>query len=232
MPVKSLQSAVRVLAAFEAVAEHQPVGVSELARILEDDKSAIQRALVTLADAGWIERAGDRGAWQVTQRVLAIVQRRAGLRERARAMIVSLRDQTGETVALNVPENGQVVVLDVAESPHMVRTVAPVGRPVPAATAAAQAILAYLDPDDLERQLGGAPDRTTRARLAEVRTRGWAIHAGEIAAGVRAVGAPVRDAYGRVIASISISGPVDRMPEDRVDEYGEMVVAAVGRVQA
>jgi DNA-binding IclR family transcriptional regulator len=230
MPVKSMQSAVRVLAAFEAVAEHQPVGVSELARVLGDDKSALQRALVTLADAGWIESVDGRGAWQVTPRVLAVVQRRAGLRDRARALVVSLRDRTGETVALNVPENGQVVVLDVADSPHMVRTAAEVGRPIPVATAAAQAILAFLGPEDLERYLGAAPDPVLLARLAEVRQRGWAIHAGEVAAGVRAVGAPVRDAYGQVIASISISGPVDRMPGDRIKECGEMVLAAVQRI--
>jgi IclR family transcriptional regulator, acetate operon repressor len=230
MPVKSMQSAVRVLAAFEAIAEHQPVGVSELARILGDDKSALQRALATLADAGWIEPAGGRGTWQVTPRVLAVVQRRSGLRDRARAMIVSLRERTGETVALNVPENGQVVVLDVADSPHMVRTAAEVGRSIPVATAAAQAILAFLAPADLERYLGAAPDSGLLARLAEVRERGWAIHAGEVAAGVRAVGAPVRDAYGQVIASISVSGPVNRMPEDRIREYGELVLAAAGQV--
>lgn len=230
MPVKTMQSAVRVLAAFEAVAEYQPVGVSQLSRVLADDKSAVQRALVTLAEAGWIERGRDRGSWQVTPRVLAVVQRRAGLRDRARALIVSLRDRTGETVALNVPENAQVVVLDVANSRHLVRTAAEAGRSVHPATAAAQAILAFLDPPDLERYLGDAADSQLLTRLAEVRERGWAIHAGEVSAGVRAVGAPVRDAYGRVIASVSISGPADRMPDERISEYGALLLAAVGQV--
>src|SRR5436190_825116 len=110
MAVKHVQSASRVLATFEALAEHQPIGVGALARILEDDKSGVQRALMTLADAGWIERVGDGTRWEVTSRVLVLAQRRSGLRERARATLEALRDETEETVILNVPESGQIVV--------------------------------------------------------------------------------------------------------------------------
>src|SRR5437016_10707192 len=73
MAVKHVQSATRVLATFEALADHQPVGVGALARVLDDDKSAVQRALMTLAEAGWIRRTpADRTRWEVTTRVLAL----------------------------------------------------------------------------------------------------------------------------------------------------------------
>ena len=49
----------RVLEVFEAVAEHQPVGVAALSRMLGIDKSAVQRALVTLAEQGWIQARDD-----------------------------------------------------------------------------------------------------------------------------------------------------------------------------
>ena len=47
MAVKASQSATRVLAALEAVAAHQPVGISALAKLLQDDRSAVQRAVAT-----------------------------------------------------------------------------------------------------------------------------------------------------------------------------------------
>ena len=47
--------------------------------------------------------------------------------------------------------------------------------------------------------------------LQEIRRRGWAQSAGERAAGVASVSAPVRDANGDVVAAISVSGPIDRM---------------------
>jgi IclR family acetate operon transcriptional repressor len=126
MAVKRLQSAARVLATFEALADNQPLGVGALARVLEDDKSAVQRALMTLAAAGWIRRAaGDGTRWEVTTRVLGLAhtaQRRSGLRDRIRPTLEALRESTGETVILNVPENGQIVVLDVVESMRLVRT--------------------------------------------------------------------------------------------------------------
>src|SRR5256885_2890047 len=213
MAVKHVQSATRVLATFEALADHQPVGVGALARVLDDDKSAVQRALMTLAEAGWIRRTpADRTRWEVTTRVLALAhgaQRRTGLRERARPILEKLRDQTGETAILNVPESGQVVVLDVAESNQLVRTVPGIGLVVPPLTSAAgQAILAWLPPDAVE-EFGVDDD----GRLAGVRDRGWSVNDRDSTPGASAVGAPVFDGDGRPVASITLSAPAPRMPK-------------------
>jgi IclR family acetate operon transcriptional repressor len=233
MAVKHVQSAARVLAVFEAVAGHQPIGVSALARLLADDKSAVQRALMTLDDAGWIERVESGGHWEVTARVLVLVQRRSGLLERTRASLEALRDETDETVILNVPEEGQLLVLDVVESNQLVRTSPAVGFAVPTTTSAAgQAILAYLSGDELALYVGGLPDQRLAQRLAEVRRRGWAINSGDVTPGARAVGAPILDAQHRAIASITISAPADRMPTEVQDALGPLVVAAARRLSS
>jgi DNA-binding IclR family transcriptional regulator len=233
MVVKHVQSAARVLAAFEAVAEHQPVGVSALARILHDDKSGVQRALMTLADAGWIDRVEPGGGWKVAPRVLVVVQRRAGLRERARATLEALRDETDETVILNVPESGQIVVLDVVESSQLVRTAPHIGFAVPPATSAAgQAILAHLPEAEIAPYTGAPPDRGVLARLEEVRTRGWGVNAGDVTPGAHAVGAAILDADRRAIASITVSAPADRLPPPLQETFGHLVVAAARRLSS
>ena len=83
--------------------QHQPVGVSDLARLLDEDKSAIQRDIMTLVDAGWVGSAsGTPGKWQLTAHILAVAHMGAvsnDLRQRARGALEALRDASGETVS-------------------------------------------------------------------------------------------------------------------------------------
>ena len=43
MAVKPVQAVTRALAVLDAVAQHEPVGVAALGRILGEDTSAVQR---------------------------------------------------------------------------------------------------------------------------------------------------------------------------------------------
>ena len=120
MSVKPIRSAMRVLEAIELIAEHQPIGVGELARLLGEDKSGVQRSLVSLAESGWI-RALPEGPtrWELTTRVLVVAshaQAMAGIGPLIRPLMVSLRDRTQETVVCAVPDGERVVITDVVES--------------------------------------------------------------------------------------------------------------------
>ena len=235
MAVKQVQSAARVLATFEALADNQPLGVGALARVLGDDKSAVQRALMTLSAAGWIRRAGGDGSqWEVTTRILGLAnraQRRSGLRDRIRPALEILRQSTDETIILNVPESGQIVVLDVVESTQLVRTAPKVGFVVPAlSSAAGQAILAHLDDAGVALYAGRPPDARLRKRLADVRERGWSINAGDESPGARAVGVAIIGNEQRPVASITVSAPADRLPDATIEVLGPQLVALAHRL--
>lgn len=231
MAVKHVQSAARVLLTFEALAEHQPIGVGALARVLDEDKSAVQRALMTLADVGWIQRvAGDPQRWEAASRIRSLapgLQRRNDVRDRAHPVLEALRDATEETVLLAIPANGTVVVIDVVESHRMVRTAPAVGFVVPPATSAAgQAILARLPDDELATYLDIPIDDALRDRLSTVRDRGWAVNDHDVTPGVSAVAAAVLDAWDRPLASIAVSGPADRLPPAALEQLGAQTAAA------
>src|SRR5687768_1570267 len=102
-----------MLAVLEEIARHQPIGVSDLARLLEADKSAVQRDIMTLADAGWIGSApATPSKWQLTAHILAVAHMgnmSSDLRQRARSALEALRDTSGETVLLTVPDIGRFV---------------------------------------------------------------------------------------------------------------------------
>lgn len=234
MAVKQVQSAGRVLATFEALARHQPIGVGALARLLGDDKSAVQRALTTLAAAGWIAPASDGGTgWELTNHLVLLVHTTPGgtLLDRARPVLEELRDSTGETAILNVADAGEIVVLDVAVSKAMLRTAPHVGLVVPAATSAAgRAILAHLPAAELARYLGEEPTDAFLEGLGRDRARGWSLNAGDIVSGASGVGAAVLDEGGRPRGSITLSVPTVRMPTSRQRELGAVVADAAAQL--
>lgn len=66
--------------------------------------------------------------------------------------------------------------------------------------------------------------------LSAVRRRGWAQSVAEREAGVASVSAPVRGPSGRVIAAVSISGPIERMGRQPGRLHAAAVVAAANRL--
>jgi len=70
----------------------------------------------------------------------------------------------------------------------------------------------------------------TGRTLAEVRRRGWAQSVAERKPGWPASSAPIRDRTGRVIAAISVSGPIERLGRRPGDRHAMAVVRAGQRL--
>jgi DNA-binding IclR family transcriptional regulator len=68
------------------------------------------------------------------------------------------------------------------------------------------------------------------AELAAVRRRGWAQSIGEREPGVGSVSAPVRSPSGKVVAAVSVSGPLERLTRQPGRMHAPAVVAAAERM--
>jgi IclR family acetate operon transcriptional repressor len=68
--------------------------------------------------------------------------------------------------------------------------------------------------------------------LEEARRRGFALDNEEREEGVRCIAAPVRDNRGKVVASMSLSAPASRVPDERVQGLGERIKRAADAVSA
>ncbi len=236
MGVKPIQSVQRALVVLEAVAERQPIGVADLSRALGDDKSAVQRALVTLQAAGWIQPVGDEPTrWELTARPLVVAsraERHSGLRERARAALDGLRDDTGETALFAVLDGARVVIVDTAESPQLLRTAPHPGMVVPTDTGAlGRAILAQFPPADLGRFPDLTVDDTLLAELADVRRRGWSRKSRDLAPGTMSVGVAVL-AGGAPVGALGITAPTSRLPADRERRAGRLLATAAAALSS
>ncbi|MFT3964778.1 MAG: IclR family transcriptional regulator [Sphingobium sp.] len=229
LPVIPSQSGTRLLRVLEGIARQQAIGVRSLARHLDDDKSAVQRAINILATEGWIGRDRD-GKWQITPRILAIADAAFGgyaLKHRARPTLETLRDVCGETVTIVLREEQRFVIADVMEGPAILRVVPPVGAPADLErSASGRAMIACLPACEQTQWLGRAPDAELLDHYAEARTRGYAISDRETDPGAVAVGAAIFDADGRPCGAVSVIAPHDRLSLDRRETIGQLVVRA------
>jgi IclR family acetate operon transcriptional repressor len=71
-----------------------------------------------------------------------------------------------------------------------------------------------------------------RAELEKIAELGYAICREELEDGVVSVGAAIRRGGGRPLATLSISGPVSRMVEGLLDDYGKTVYRAAESIAA
>jgi DNA-binding IclR family transcriptional regulator len=112
-----------------------------------------------------------------------------------------------------------------AELASGLRDTVPVGADLPmTAGSAAQVLLAWEPIDAVASLLNEA--RFSAGTLATVRRRGWAASVAEREAGVASVSAPVFSYDDRVVAAVSVSGPIDRLTRSPGRLHAEAVMAA------
>jgi DNA-binding IclR family transcriptional regulator len=149
----------------------------------------------------------------------------------ARPVLAALRDRTGESAQLYRRSGDARVCVAAAERLTGLRDSVPVGAVLSMrAGSAAQVLLAWEDPDQLRAALDGS--RFGVQELARVRRHGWAHSAGEREPGVASVSAPVRDAAGRVVAAVSVSGPIARLTRQPGRLHASAVVDAAATLSA
>lgn len=160
-----------------------------------------------------------------------------------------LSTTVGETSFLAVYNSGDVVYLYKAEGTQSILTTATLGSRRPAyCTALGKAILANLPIEEsdriFEKPLEKLTEKTVvdRIRLheefADIRLSGYAVDDEGIEHGLYCLAVPIHNYTGRVVAAISISGPVKRVSESRqriIDELqsiGGTISRRLGYVKA
>ncbi len=149
----------------------------------------------------------------------------------AQPVLIQLRDHTGESAQLYRRQAEARICVAAAERAAGLRDTVPVGAALPmTAGSAAQVLLAWEEPERLHRGLRAA--KFTAASLAQVRRRGWAASVAEREAGVASVSSPVRGQGGKILAAISVSGPIERLTRSPGRLHAVAVLAAGDQISA
>ena len=229
-----MTNALRVV---ETVAARQPIGLADLAAATGLALTTAHRTVATLVEQGWLSPGADgTKRYVVADRIGRILSGgRDPLRLVAAPVCEELRDQTGETVMLSVPERDQVVIVGQWEGTGDLRVVQAVGIRAPMVGAATgKAYLAHTDPAVRARILAGASQATTRVpvdprglehEIEMVRLQGWAVVDGEWLDGIAQVGAAIV-VDGQAIGGVGIGLPAYRFGPDVSRRLGLAVKAA------
>lgn len=221
-----LDKAALVLSALES----GPATLAQLVAATELARPTAHRLAVALEYHRFVAR-DMQGRFILGPRLneLASVAGEDRLLASATPVLVALRDHTKESTQLFRVQGDQRICVAAAERQMGLRDSIPVGATLSMKVgSASQILLAWEEPDRLHRGLYGASFNATM--LSSVRRRGWAQSVGEREEGVASVSAPVRGPGGKVIAALSISGPIERMGRQPGRQFGPSVVAAANRL--
>jgi len=201
-----LDKAVQVLRATAA----SPSGLADLCAATGLPRATAHRLAVGLEVHGLLARDSN-GRWRPGPMLAVLASGAPDLLVAAGADVLPrLRDRTGESVQIYRPDGLSRICVAVAEPMSGLRDTVPLGSRLPmTAGSGAKVLTAWADPATARAILLEAS--FTERVLVEVRRRGWAHSVAEREAGVASVSAPVRDPQGRVVAAVSVSGPMERI---------------------
>lgn len=235
---QAVARALRVLGAFTD--QKRSWTLSPLAAEVGLNKTTTHRLLSALEAEGFVVRDGER--YRLGPELIVLGERAlraTGLREAARPELEALAQELGESATLEILDGAQTLIVDEAAAKSLLGAAAELGTRWPAhATATGKVLLAALldDGGALPGPLTARTERTIveepalMRELERARRRGWASNVGELEKGFVAIGAPVRDRRGRVVAAVGIGGPRSRLTDARIPTIGERVREAAERV--
>ena len=236
--IKSLDRAMEV---FEYLSESQGMVLTAIADELGQSPATIYRILVTLEARGLVETDVESQTWYIGPRAFVIgarYLRRTSLVERARPILRSLMEQTGETANLGVEKEDTVLFVSQVETHANIRAFFPPGtQSAMHASGIGKALLAQMNEARLLRlqksvSLEKFTDNTItqwpklRAELDQIRAQGFSIDDEEKNSGMRCIAAPVFDMNGEAVAGISVSGPTSRVRLDEIEKLSNTVIEA------
>lgn len=196
----------------------QPLGVTELARRLDESKARIFRHLATMKQVGFVsqEQAGENYqlGWNIYRLGVAAAEQFGLLRVAKRHMTL-LRDLTQETTALAIPASGDALVVGSVQSERQIALSVKEGVVIGANSSALGRVILAFSPDGLQKRVLARPMKAfspytitdpqeLQVRLEHTRTHWWEVAVNENAFGIATLAAPVFDEKNQILASVAI----------------------------
>lgn len=217
--------------------ERTELNLSEIVKLTNLPKPSAYRICESLVTMGYLKKDSNKN-YSLGLRFLelgSIVLSSLEIRKIAMEEIVKLQDLTNESVHLGVLDETEVISIEAIESNRSVRAKIWIGKRAPLyCTAVGKAILAFLPQTKRDQilekiELKKYTNNTITdfdsliKEIEKIRINGYAVDNMEHEEDVKCIGAPVFDAQNSIIASISLSGPFNRITKDKEKEFETLV---------
>jgi DNA-binding IclR family transcriptional regulator len=211
---RALVSVVRALALLDAVAEHPtPVRVADLARRLGVRRPRVHQQLVTLVEAGWMERLPG-GAYRLSLRALHVGQaalRQASIGDRLQPVMERLMHEVGEVVSLAVRDGDAAVLVQRVEPNQPLSANYRVGTRLSLDTSASgRAVIAFADEEERARLRAQGTALPDADDIDGIRRAGYALATDAGVDGLDAIAVPLLSDEGPRVIALSVAGPMTR----------------------
>ena len=238
---KANQSVEKTLQIIEIMAkEPDAMRLQDIALKADMPASTVLRMVNTLLVYGYINQDPDTLRYSLSLKFAQIgnlVSARFSMSKIVHPFLVELSERCQESSCLAVEEDMELVYTDVVDGPdNMLRIMQRIGKKAPLhSTGIGKLLLLNYSNKQLNeliatKGLAALTPNTlvTREALAErlesIRRQGYALDDEECELGARCVAAPVRNYTGRVVAGISVSGPVSRLTKERIQVIAPVVM--------
>jgi len=234
---KSLRKMSAVLDCFTRL--HSALTVGEISEATGMPRTTVHRIVASLREVGMLDQDGRRQSYRLGLKMFhygSSVLASLDTPRRAHPHIAKLQLFTGEVIHFHMFDGSQMVCVEREEmGSSRLTTLTTIEAAPTYCTSVGKAFLAFQD-EALVRRIAQeeglkryTPNTITDLgklleELALIRSRGFAIDDEENQVGLRCIGAPIRDAAGRVFASVSVSGPAERMPDIRLEGLAPLVI--------
>ena len=235
-----VQSVDRALSILEVLSDYNGgLGITEISNKVGLHKSTVHRLLGTLAYKGYVVQENETNKYKVTLKLFELGNKKVesmDILAISKSYAKELMKKVNEVVHFVIREGNNIVYIDKVEADNTIRMASTIGRRSPLyCTSVGKAILAQL-PDEEVKEIWNSSKiekltestitdlKDMKKELEKVRQKGYAVDNEENEPGVRCIGAPVFNRFGKVEGAISISGPTIRVTEDVVERFAKEVV--------
>lgn len=200
--------------------------LAELQKKLNLHKATLYRIVLNLEEREYLQKSRISGKYRIGAKFARVANAwLAGLDLSAIAQPFArtLAQKTGETVIINMIEGYRGICIMRINSTQPVKITAEIGRSVPLLRGASGKILAaYCDEQyivalyDKENENLTATLQQIYQQMLEIREKGYAVSFEELDRDTAGVSFPIRDAAGKVIAGLSVIGPLFRLTAEHI----------------
>ncbi len=225
----AIEKALSILTLF--IPNNQELGTIEISHILGFHKATVSRTLLLLTQNGFLERDAKSKKFRLGPVIfnlgLSITRSlKNNLVTLAKPYLDDLRNESEESVILEILSGKNIIMAYIAEGPRRVRHAGSIGDTLPIHVAAgAKSILAFSPTEVWDNLLDKKLPRLTpntitepemfKDQLREIRQDGVSFDVEEHDIDISAVGAPILDAEGFPVAAVVVAGPSNRISKDK-----------------
>ncbi|MEM7331995.1 MAG: IclR family transcriptional regulator [Chloroflexota bacterium] len=241
--IQSVQRAFEILNAVAQVPHGAQLG--DIAELTGLPKSTISRMLTTLEKIAAVKREHPKAGFQIGPAIAALIAQPSWLVSLAEQPLRRLVEETGETATLSIMDGERLLYIAQKSDPNsniQLRDWTGIHFPTLHVLSPSKIFLAY-DSTLRQRYLTKPLERFTENSIVErerlviqldhICQHGYAWVREEFERGLAGVSAPIFGQTGKIVAALSLYGPVFRVPSEENEHlFSDLVVKVAAEMSA